>query len=426
MHVLFTIDGTAGDVHPFMGIGQALVARGHRVSLCANEVYQSLAVRYGFDFTPSGTREEFVARANNLALAEPGSTFATTWRLLEPQMRGLFKLYSGQVREDTVMVSWSLPTFIARLVQEKHGVPLITSNISPVSFFSAREFPAFPGMRGVGRLPYPARRALRWLFSRRVVDRMVAPGFNGFRAELGLPPAKDILTHWKYSPQQVLGLFPDWFGTPQSDWPPNVTLVGFPMFDQGDAPPDPGLDEFLASGPAPLVFAPSSEALERDIRPFFQSALQTLSETGYRGIFLTKAAQHIPALPANVIHRSFVSYKQLLPKAAALVHHGGIGSIAHALAAGIPQLVMPCVFDQFDNAERLHRIGGGVRLDQSRVAEMMPTVKALMQNAAIRDNCKSFQARMEPAAVVCAQAADVIERVARQHRGGASPAPMTS
>lgn len=414
MHVLFIIDGTAGDVHPFIGIGRELAARGHQATLCANEVYRELAGRNDFNFVPSGTREEFVARANNLALAAPGTTFATTWQLMEPQMRGLFRLYSEQVRQDTVMVSWSLPTFIARLVQEKHGVPLVTANISPVSFFSAREFPAFPGMNVLGRMPYPLRRAARWTFSRRVIDKMVAPGFNAFRAELGLPPVRDIVMHWKYSPQQVLGLFPDWFGAPQSDWPPNVELAGFPLFDLGETAPDPELERFLEAGPAPLVFAPSSEALEKDIKPFFQAALQAVNQTGCRAIFLTKAVQHLPKLPAGTIHRSFVSFRQLLPRAAGLVHHGGIGSIAHALAAGVPQIVVPYVFDQFDNAERLHRIGAGIRLDQARVAALPATVRALLDDGGFRRRCRELQSRMDSAAVVCGKAADIIEQLGRR------------
>ncbi len=409
MHILFTLDGTAGDVHPFMGIARELRARRHHITVCANEVYRGLADGLGFDFTPSGTREAFVARANNLALAKPGTTFATTWQLMEPQMRQLFELYSSQLRDDTVMVSWSLPTFIARLVQEKHGVPLVTGSLSPVSFFSAREFPAFPGLRAVARLPYPARRAVRWLFSRRVIDGMVGPAFNRFRAELGLAPVKDILTHWKYSPQRVLGLFPQWFGAPQSDWPPNVTLVGFPMFDPGGGGPDPALEEFLAGGPPPLVFTPSSEALEKDARPFFEAAVDTLRQTGQRGIFLSKSAQYLPPLPAQAIHRPFVSFRQLLPRSAALIHHGGLGSIAQALAAGIPQLALPCVFDQFDNAERLQRIGGGLRLDQPQTGAMAAAVRRLLDDDSIRASCKALQARVDAPATVCARAAEVIE-----------------
>jgi UDP:flavonoid glycosyltransferase YjiC (YdhE family) len=79
---------------------------------------------------------------------------------------------------------------------------------------------------------------------------------------------------------------------------------------------------------------------------------------GRRGLLLSRYRDQLPAdLPPGVRHFDYVPLSRVLPRAAALVSHGGIGTLSQALAAGIPQLIMPLGFDQFDNAARLGRLG---------------------------------------------------------------------
>src|SRR6185436_13395214 len=88
---------------------------------------------------------------------------------------------------------------------------------------------------------------------------------------------------------------------------------------------------------------------------------------GRRGILLTRHREQVPDnLPREVIHIDYAPFSQLLPRCAALVHHGGIGTSAQALASGVPQLVTPFTHDQPDNAARLKRLGGAEVLPSSR------------------------------------------------------------
>ena len=187
----------------------------------------------------------------------------------------------------------------------------------------------------------------------------MGPALNKIRTKLELPPAKHILGRWLHSPQQVLGLFPDWFAPPQADWPPNVALTGFPLFDESEFRDiDTELKSFLASGPAPIVFTPGSTMV--DSLSFFSAASEVLSTLGQRGIFLAKEGSPMPSLGANILVRSYVPLSKLLPQAKVLVHHGGIGTVSQALAAGIPQLAVPFAHDQFDNAARVERVSAVV------------------------------------------------------------------
>jgi UDP:flavonoid glycosyltransferase YjiC (YdhE family) len=67
-----------------------------------------------------------------------------------------------------------------------------------------------------------------------------------------------------------------------------------------------------------------------------------------------------------VRHVPFAPLREILPRCAAIVHHGGIGTTAAALAAGTPQLILPFAYDQFDNAARVERLGVGTSLPARR------------------------------------------------------------
>ena len=113
---------------------------------------------------------------------------------------------------------------------------------------------------------------------------------------------------------------------------------------------------FWRQATPPIAFSPGSA--NREAHQFFEAAVEACERIGRRGILLTKYADQLPAkLPPSVRHFGFVPLSRLLPHTAALVHHGGIGTCAQGLAAGVPHLVRPMAFDQFDNSRRLVRLG---------------------------------------------------------------------
>ena len=99
-----------------------------------------------------------------------------------------------------------------------------------------------------------------------MLDPTVAPQLNQWRRELGLPPVTRVFRDWIHSPQRVIGLFPDWFGVPQPDWPASLRLTGFPLFDDhGSTDLPASLSKFLDGGPPPLLFTPAARIrLRRD------------------------------------------------------------------------------------------------------------------------------------------------------------------
>ena len=369
--------GSSGDVHPILGIAEELAHRSHEVIVLTNPCFESLVKRLGFDFRPLGTSAEFDAVADDPDVWHPvrGFRLLARWAMLHT-MRPIYKLLQELYLPGKTVVAAPLTAFGARIAQEKLGIPLATLHLQPVVFRSMDDTPRLPPMLTGSHIPHWLKRFQFYLADRLLADPVVARETNAFRRALGLRPVHRLLDRWCHSPERVIGLFPDWYAPPQADWPPNTRLTGFPLWDESVVVPhDAELQTFLQAGTPPLVFTPGSAM--RHGKEFFEVAATTTRQLNQRAIFLSRHTAHIPAnLPAGIVHFPYVPFSQLLPQAAALVHHGGIGSTAQALAAGIPQLIMAMAYDQPDNAQRVARlgVGGGLFRHQfraPRVAKML-------------------------------------------------------
>ena len=409
MHVLLVAVGSHGDVHPFVAMGLALKERGHRVTLITNPHFADLAARAGLDFLPLGTEQMFVEATENPLLWSPLRGFQIVVEMSSRMMEPLYELILDRYVPGETVVAAPVTAFGARVAQEAKGVPLVTVHLQPAVFRSALEPPVLPYYPLIRRLPVWGRRVMFRLLDATVVDRLFGPRINGFRATLGLPKVSRFMNWW-HSPTAVLGLFPAWFAPPQADWPPHVTLAGFPLFDESaHREIDPEVQQFLDAGSLPVVFTAGS-AMKHGAE-FFQAAVEATALLGRRAILLARFPEQIPqALPANVRHFTSVPFGRLLPQAAALVHHGGIGTTAQALAAGLPQLVMPMAHDQPDNAARLERLGVGRSLAPSkfRGPAVARELHALLDDPAIPERAQRLAARLNASQAID-QACQVLE-----------------
>lgn len=350
--------GSHGDVHPYIALGHALQVRGHDVTVITSAYFAPLAQKAGLPFVGLGTVEDYHACIDHPDLWHPGRAVGVVLRFgALPWMRPAYQLIADRRAPGRTVVVSSLLGFGPRLAQEKLGVPLLSLHLQPSILYSKHAPPELPLTLARPWFPRWGKRLLFWAGFRFVVDRAAAPGVNAFRAELGLPPVRDVLNRWAHSPQGGVGLFPDWFAPPQPDWPPHVTLSSFPLFDEaGLAAPAADLERFLAAGEPPVVFTPGSA--NKHAHAFFAAGLDACRRLGRRALLLTRFAGHLPPrLPDGAAHFDYAPFSQVFPRAAAVVHHGGIGTTAQALAAGVPQLIMPMAHDQPDNAAHLMRLG---------------------------------------------------------------------
>ena len=416
MKALLIPVGSAGDVHPYLALGAALKARGHDVAIVANPYFASLVEKTGLDQRPWGTVDHYdtLTRHPDLWHERKGTQIIAA--ALQLGMPELYQIVRTEMeRGPFIMVAHGL-AFAARTAHEALGLPLVTIHLQPSGILSIHDAPILhPLLMSINRLPVGLKRLVFWAVDRQA-DRVFGPAINQLRADEGLEPARHIVGEWWHSPQRVIGLFPEWYAPPQPDWPSQTALTGFPLFDAdtGDAS-FLQLESFLAAGSSPIVFVPGSA--NRQAGRFFEAAVEACQRLGRRGVFLTRYEQHLPKhLPDEIRRFDYVPLSRILNRAAALVHHGGIGTAAQGLAAGIPQLVMPMSFDQPDNASRLGRLGVAKTVwprafKGPAVAEALD---ALLQSDTVRARCRELAERMkreDPVSRTCELIEEEAERI---------------
>ncbi len=413
--IIITAIGSAGDVHPLLGVGRALAARGHRVVFCTHPPFEAAARREGFAFVAIGLAEDYAAALANPALWHPRTSFKTLWALIAPVLQPHYEALEALRSPDTVLVG-TLWAFSARLIQERYGTPYVSVQVSPSTLLSAHAPPTHKRLTIPRSLPFPLKAALMALIERAVLDAVCGPRLNALRTSLALPPAKRILGRWLHSTDGVLCLFPDWFAPAQPDWPARHMQSGFPLFnDLDEGAPDAELKAFLDAGEPPVVFTAGSTLI--DSAHYARAVLHALRATGARGLLLGAEAtlddvQRGRDMPRQrLLQRRYVPMRTLLPRCRALVHHGGIGTASLAIEAGIPQLVTPFAHDQFDNAQRVADAGCGVRIDAPiKEAALARALARVLGDPLIATRCAQMRAKLASSPDGCVEAARYIER----------------
>jgi UDP:flavonoid glycosyltransferase YjiC (YdhE family) len=255
----------------------------------------------------------------------------------------------------------NLASYSARLVAEKSGVAWASVMHIPTGFFSAYDPPLLPCLPGVSKnLRFlgpafwgPLGRFLKWGMG------WLARPWHRLRRQIGLPPVTELnpLTEG-HSPQLHLALFSKLLADKQPDWPPQTVVTGFPWYDKdGSAGLPPVLTRFLETGPRPIVFTLGS-ALTTVAGSFYEQSVSTAKLLGRRAVLILKDSRNCPrSLPEGVVAIDYAPFSELFPRSGAVVHHGGVGTTGLAMRSGCPMLIMPCAWDQEDNADRVVRLG---------------------------------------------------------------------
>jgi UDP:flavonoid glycosyltransferase YjiC (YdhE family) len=424
-HVILCVIGSSGDVHPFVGLGRALRSRGYRVTVVTAGYFRDLVEQAGLEFVDPLPEVDFREMIRNPRIWHPLHGTRTIIDLaVRPLLEPVYRSILAHQTPGQTLVCGSSLAFGARVAEEAQGIPLVSVHLSPMLFRSDFDGPRLPALC-VHRGPAWFGK-LQWWLVDSVSDRVICPWLNAFRGRFGLPPTRRVFRDWMHSPLRLVAMFPDWFSPRQPDWPAQTRLTGFPLYsEEGVVEPSENVTRFLDEGPPPLVFTPgSANVFGRD---FFQASVEACQRLGQRGLLLTRFPEQVPAsLPDGVQHVDFVPFRWLLKRSALLVHHGGVGSMSQAFAAGVPQVIMPMGFDQFDNAARVERLGVGRSLPPRRFRGplLAETIRGLLTDPTVAARCHAAAARLADDDGL-GHACDEIEAAWADRHGG-SPGVFTA
>lgn len=362
--IVFTTLGSWGDLFPLLALAKRLAEHGHACVVAATPAFRKMVEDEGVAFAPIGIElglDEYAAHPEILDARQNGlagirnlmrlfilPNLARTARDLEAACAGADLLVTHPAQ------------LAAPMVAERCGLRWATATVFPANIPSAHTVPQgnpLPALSGpLGR----AANRYAWWFSRLVLRGLFDRELNAVRRELGLPPSRDVFLLSGLSPERTLVLCSPCYAPPQPDWPASIEVTGFALWDEPRAAPMPAqLAEFLDGGAPPVVFTLGA-SLAIDPQHFFAMAAEALAEIGARGVLLVGREANVAghARP-DVAVVPFAPLSAVLARAAVIVHHGGVGTTATALRAGVPALVIPRAFDQLHHAERIAALGAG-------------------------------------------------------------------
>jgi len=362
--ILLATIGSLGDLHPYIAIAQALARRGQQPLIATAPEYRAEVEREGIAFFPVGPGfahfGDYRALMEKLFDVRRGTEFLVR-EIVMPHLRTSYTDLAKAAEGADLLVSHPL-TVVLPLIAELRKLPWAATVLSPLSLMSAYDPPLIAGvewlhrLRRLGRAPYRLVFALLKLVSR----RWEAP-LRELRRELGLPPARGpALLDGQFSARLNLALFDPHLAAPQPDWPANLRITGAPLHDGALGDDERrALGAFLADGEPPLVFALGSSAVWV-AGDFWNLAVEAAQRLRRRALLVTgrdTPPRLAAGLPAGIRAIPYVPYSRVFPRALAVIHQAGIGTLSQALRSGRPQLIVPFAFDQPDNARRAAALG---------------------------------------------------------------------
>lgn len=421
--ILCTI-GTLGDLHPFIAVGLSLQRLGYDPLLCVNASHLEKVKKAGLNahaimpsFEDIGTElglgeEEAVARImsdQDYMIREVVLRWlAESARLIETAADG------------AVAIIGSLFALGGPIIAEKRRIPFVPVFLQPMTTFSSYDPPI---KQGFGTISSPrngpvarAWNSLCFAVIRLELRRRYAAAIDDVRQVHGLSSqaTTPILDPETYRPLR-LAFYPSILAPSQPDFPGNYRHVGFPIFDEtGDTAGrlDPELEDFLA-GPPPLVFTLGSLATSAPGQ-FFEVSQEVARALNMRAIFLTGDDEAVST--REFLFRKYIPHALIFPRAAAVVHHGGIGTTAQAILAGKPQLIVPqMVGDQWDNGSRVLRVGAGrmIGARRYRLGRVAKLLEELLSDAQFGERAAALAALVKLNNGADAAAEEIAKMLAR-------------
>jgi rhamnosyltransferase subunit B len=382
--ILLATLGSLGDLHPYIAVGKALLARGQQVRLATSTDYRARVEAAGLEFAPLAPSIGELGERAEIA-RQLFARWRGPQRLVEAMVTGpIHRAYAdlcAAVEDVTLAVSHPITPALP-MIAEARGLPWLSSVLAPYSLFSSSDPSVIPNLEWLQHMPHwgnwPYRSMLRLVGA---TMRSWESPLHALRGQLGLPPARGaLLMRGQFSPRGTLALFDPVLAAPQPDWPAQTFVCGAALHDAGDpqqavAPRAEALEHFLTAGPPPVVFALGSSAVWL-AGGYWQHAIDACRSLGVRGLLLSGTP--LPQrLPADIAAFDYVPYSRVFSRAELIVHQAGVGTLSHALRSGRPQLLVPVGFDQPDNAARAARLGLGRVLPFRRAHSAVRLVREL-------------------------------------------------
>lgn len=412
MKVCFFTLGTRGDVQPYVALGRELIKEGHQATICAGESFRQLVESNGIDFVP--TTSDLIAIAaspeGKAILEHPIRNFKLALRctseVINPAYRKtLEEFYTAAAAADVIIYH---PKALGAVdIALKRGIPCVSMPPVPITF-PVSEF---------ANLAVTTKNLGKWLNKatyrvNKIAERSQINLINDFRTKvLRLPKRKAGIYTFADGRKEIptvyplsKALFPE-----VKSWDGHVFMPGFFFLDHEDKTLSKDIEQFLSAGKPPVAVTFSSMPLAQPAR-FLEKLRVALRTTGNRAIFLTGNSGLECKGDDLIFTVKSAPHSLLFPRVKGVIHHGGVGTMAAALRAGKPQMMIPFSGDQPFWAKRLYRLGYSLKPMREKEVNSAELVRTFTE----MENFEVLRRADEIAAIISSEnaAADTVKYLA--------------
>ena len=400
--------GTGGDLDPMVALATELVQRGHKVSFLSNDYFAPIILAAGCEFVSVGSVEQY-HKGNSVTAWERDNQTDNFQYYHAPAFEPAFRFVQSCAADKNCVLLVLGEQNGASVAAEKCNIPFVTFMLSPNVIFSAINPPA----------PF------RWIVPKYLplfIVRLLLHRYRKVRAKrffkephlaeyLAVRKRLDCLPKFKKQSSAALqiGFFPEWFGMPAKDWPKNIYVVGFPLQNRPSMQSRFEYDQLIEKSGAPIIFTTGTGV--KDVRALFTEGRKICEALQLPGVFVggNDGAELLQGSDWCK-HFSYLDFEYAFLKAQVVIHHGGIGTTAQAIKAGIPQIIRPLKYDQPDNADRIYRLGLGTYVipEKFTAESVIPILRNMLQKAKESKVLKKFSADVQNSSAIVS-ACDLIE-----------------
>jgi sterol 3beta-glucosyltransferase len=393
MRIALVTVGTTGDLVPYLALAKGLLARGHEAYLVSQDLYQASAQAHGvpmrsFGEIPRAELQSVVERlvTERNVLKHPGI-------IADAHARGrvaeIGQATIAATADADLIVSHSLALMGAGAA-EVHRIPLVNVHLFPNLIKSQR---MTPGGASYGR----ALNALSWVVGRYVVRRSADPALNEVFRHFGLRERSEAMLSTGGSAMlNIVAISPNVLPLDPA-WPENYRVAGYLFLEEPGFSPDEELSDFLRNGDPPVVITFGSLAGIDGAR-MMRTLAAAASIAGCRAIVQT-GWQDLGSepLPAGMIRVGYVPHGWLFAQAKCVISHGGAGTTAAALRAGVPPITLHHYGDQLFWGLQTARLGVAPRPLSSaslRASSLAQRIGTATRDRVMREKARALGERI--------------------------------
>ena len=395
--LLISTIGSRGEVQPVLALALELRALGHQAILCVPPKFRDWLESSGFQCVPIGPDlQKFTAARTQTKRRRPSK--AVRRQMVRGSIIEQFKVTAVAAQGCDLILTAGDLQHAGKSIAESLKIPHVHATYCPVTLRSGDHTP--PNLGWLVRsqiLPRLLKKAL-WRLSDQQWNALWREPLNEQRATLGLAPVNNVPS---YIANEHSWVAADPLLAPASEFEGTRPFQTGAWILRDERLLSDELEKYLAAGDPPIYFGFGSMKRNDNLN---QMLIQAVRALGHRAIVSKGWGNFgLSGDPSDCMVIDEVSHEKLFPRTAAIVHHGGAGTITTAARAGKPQVIVPQLYDQFYWSHRVQKLGIGVSAGEAAKLTLEKLItalrKCLQPNIIERARTVSMQIEMRGARI---------------------------